>query len=129
MFAVESFLPQSQSILANQKGRNHCGLHHFVAKKQKLIINKKKITLHTWHVTHAMWHVACDLWHMTCDTWHMTHGGGEHSHKISAHQLLRFGTVSWRYLNKSWPTEWMSEWMNEEGDCRKVPATPILLNV
>ena len=32
-----------------------------------------------------------DAWHLTHNTWHVTIGRGEHSLKISAIQLLRFG--------------------------------------
>ena len=35
------------------------------------------------------WHITPDTWHVTPDMWHMM--GGDHSHKISAPRLFRFG--------------------------------------
>ena len=53
--------------------------------------NLKKIVTHdTWHVTHDLLHPTPDMWHPTYDMWHMV-GAGEHSFKISAPQLFRFG--------------------------------------
>ena len=49
------------------------------------------------HLTLNTLHVACDMWHMV---------GGEHSLKMSAPQLLRFGIDS---VLK------MTQWMNHEG--------------
>ena len=43
---------------------------------------KKKKILDTWHLT-------LDTWHLTCDTW----WEGEHSLKIAAPYLLRFGFI------------------------------------
>ena len=48
-----------------------------------------------------------DIWHMTCDMWHDT--WYEHSLKISAHQLLRFGIDS---VLKFWPKGTLNESMN-----------------
>ena len=81
------------------------------------------LTYDTWHVTPDMWNVTPDMWHMTCDTWHdtwhVTHGTmveGEHSLKISAPQLLRFGQES----------SWLAESIYD-GVCKTAPATPGLL--
>ena len=51
---------------------------------------EKNVTPDTWHVTHDMWHPTHDMWHPKHDMWHMV-GSVEHSLKISAPQLLRFG--------------------------------------
>ena len=86
-------------------------LNQFVKKKKK---KKRHLTHATWHVTCDIlnltpytWYVTHDMWHMTCDTWHVTHDmwhmvGGEHSHKMSAPELLQFGIDSvLKILNKS----------------------------
>ena len=53
--------------------------------------------------------------------------GGEHSLKISAPQLLRFGIDSvLKTLNKR-ITDLINELMSDKGDCRTAPATPGLL--
>ena len=51
---------------------------------------EKNVTHDTRHVTHDMWHPTHDMWHPKHDMWHMV-GAVEHSLKISAPQLLRFG--------------------------------------
>ena len=72
--ATPGMLTRRGSLVDNRPSPDK--LHHFV---------KKKKTLDTWHVTY--------------DTWHMV--GGEHSLKISAPQLLRFGIDSvLKILNK-----------------------------
>ena len=51
--------------------------------------------------------------------------GGEHSLKISAPQLLRFGIdIVLKIMN-----EGMISSMSDGGDCRTAPATPGLLNI
>ena len=40
------------------------------------------MTPEVWYVLHDTWHVSNDMWHIV---------GGEHSLKISACHLLRFG--------------------------------------
>ena len=50
------------------------------------------MTLDSWHVTPDMLHLTRNMWHVTHDVWHMV--GSEHSFKISALQLLRFGIDS-----------------------------------
>ena len=73
------------------------------------------LTPHTSHQKH-------DTWNMTVDMWDMV--GGEHSLKISAPQLLRFGIDSvLKILNKK-----MTQWINyDKGVYRIAPATPGLL--
>ena len=59
---------------------------------------------------------------MTCDMWHMV--GGEHSLKISAPQLLRFGMDSVLKILNERITQLVNELMNEGGVYRIAPATP-----
>ena len=59
-------------------------------------------------MTPDTWHLTPDTWHVTLDMWHMV--GGEHSLKISAPQLLRFGIDSvLKILSKRINIEWMYE--------------------
>ena len=52
-----------------------------------------------WHSTRDTVHMTGDMWHVTPDMWHTV--GGEHSLKISAPQLLRFGIdIVLKILNK-----------------------------
>ena len=52
-----------------------------------------------WHMTPDPWHLTPDSWPVNPDTWNVTHDmwhmvGVEHSLKISASHLLRFGIDS-----------------------------------
>ena len=92
-----------------------------------------------WHMTRDMWHVTCDMWHVTCymlhvtfDTWHVTLdtgqvGAGEPSLKISAPQLLQFGSDGGLKIFSQSITDWVIQLINNKGVCRTAPATPVLL--
>ena len=54
----------------------------------------------TWHVTYDMWHVTCGMWHMM---------GGEYYLKVSAPQLLQFGSDSVLKILKKRITQWMNK--------------------
>ena len=58
------------------------------------ILTTNKITHDTWHLRLYMWHITFDMRHVlaTFDMWHVV--GGEHSLKIWAPYLLRFGKDS-----------------------------------
>ena len=90
-------------------------LHHFV-KKQK-----------TWQVTRDKWHMTPDRWHLTRDMRHMV--GGEHSFKMSAPQLLRFGIYSVLKILNKMMTQWINQSMSAEGVYRTAPATTVLLTI
>ena len=55
---------------------------------------------------------SSDMGHMTRDVWHVTCDMLRRVNILSKLQLpSSYGvgrTVSWRYFNKSWPTEWMN---------------------
>ena len=57
--------------------------------------------------------------------WHLV--GGEHSLKISAPQILRFGIDSFLNILNERITQLINEWINYEGVYRTAPATPGLL--
>ena len=60
----------------------------------------------TWLVAYDMWHMTHDTWYVTSGMWHVL--WGEHSLKISAPYLLRFGMDRiWKVLNKR-----MTKWTN-----------------
>ena len=53
--------------------------------------------------------------------------GGDHSLKIAAPKLLRFGIDSVLKILNERITYWMNEWINDEGVYRTALATPGLL--
>ena len=55
--------------------------------------------------------------------------GGEHSLKISAPQLLKFGIDSVLKILNERITHSMNQLIRNGGDCRTAPATPGLLNI
>ena len=69
------------------------------------------VTPDTWHMTRDAWYVTPDTWHLTPDMWHMV--GGEHSLKMSAPYLLRFGCNDVLKVWRKRITEWINDWMNE----------------
>ena len=65
------------------------------------------------------------MWHVTSYMWHMV--GGEHSLKISAPQLLRFGLDSVLKIVNKRITDLINESVSYKGVCRTARATPGLL--
>ena len=76
-------------------------------------------------MTRDTWHMPPDIWHLTCDMWHMV--GGEHSLKISAPQLSRFGRDSVLKILNERISEWITEWIYDKDVYRAAPATLGLL--
>ena len=77
----------------------------------------------TWHVTPHTSHLTPHTWHVTHDMWHMV--GGEHSLKISAPQLLRFGKDSVLKIL----SERITHLMNYKSVYKTALATPGLLMI
>ena len=74
-----------------------------------------------------MWHMTRDMWRAACDIWHLKHGGGEHSFKMSAPQLLRFGIDGVMMVLNKRITNWINLWIKDKGVYRTAPVNPGLL--